>query len=105
MLSRTTLTPTAWLTACAIAILVATPPGARAADADARADPIATSSRCKAARQQAWFQRQLRMTDGDREPLLPAEPAACAPMAIAAEMPAKDHAAGSRGENAGEKRR
>ena len=52
-------------------------------DANAGATRPAASSACEAARQQAWFERQLRMTEGDTAPLRPAEPAACAPVGFA----------------------
>ena len=37
----------------------------------------ATSAACEQARLFAWFQRQLRLREGDTEPLQPAEPAQC----------------------------
>ena len=43
---------------------------------------------CETARQQAWFQRQLRTTEGDTEPLVPMTPAACG--AMAQDAPAMD---------------
>ncbi len=49
--------------------------------ADARRDAPSASAACDSARQFAWFQRQLRMTEGDTEPLQPAEPAECRTMA------------------------
>ncbi len=44
-----------------------------------------SSVTCESARQFAWFQRQLRMGEGDTEPLQPAEPAECRAMAHEAE--------------------
>lgn len=38
------------------------------------------SAECALARQQAWFERQLRATEGPGEPLEPADPASCASM-------------------------
>ena len=52
---------------------------ARAADTPHAA--ASASATCESARQFAWFQRQLRMTEGDTEPLQPAEPAECRTMA------------------------
>ena len=48
---------------------------ARAADTPHAAASAAAT--CESARQFAWFQRQLRMGEGDTEPLQPAEPAEC----------------------------
>lgn len=52
---------------------------ARAADTPHAAASAAAT--CESARQFAWFQRQLRMTEGDTEPLQPAEPAECRTLA------------------------
>jgi hypothetical protein len=66
----------------ATAFTMAGAAAAHAADkpgVDAGRHPM--GSACEAARQQAWFQRQLRTTEGDTEPLEPMAPAECAPMA------------------------
>lgn len=52
---------------------------ARAADMPHAAQGASVT--CESARQFAWFQRQLRMGEGDTEPLQPAEPAECRTMA------------------------
>jgi hypothetical protein len=73
------------VTALALFAMAFTMGGAAAAHAadkpgvDAGRHP--TSSACETARQQAWFQRQLRMTEGDTEPLEPMAPAECGAMA------------------------
>jgi len=63
-----------------LALLVAIaglPVAVLAQAAGGNADPARTASSCEEARQFAYFQRQLRMTEGDTEPLVPAEPRAC----------------------------
>jgi hypothetical protein len=62
------------LAAAALPITVS----AQAAGGDAGASRSANASTsCEAARELAHFQRQLRMTEGDTEPLQPAEPREC----------------------------
>ena len=55
---------------------------AQAREAGAYAPTRASASAsCDQARQFAWFQRQLRLREGDTEPLQPAEPAQCGAVA------------------------
>jgi hypothetical protein len=105
MLARRIVSSIAWLAACAVALVSMTPPRASAADANERAVESTVSAPCKAARQHAWFQRQLRMTDGDSATLPPGDPAACAPVAIAGQQPMEGPSRGEREEDARTKRR
>ena len=76
--ARNTMQP-ALLFLTTFTMLVSLAGAQRALAAEPR-DPAraqAVTSACKIARQQAWFERQLRRTDGDTEPLQPPEPAAC----------------------------
>ena len=45
--------------------------------AGSNADSTRAAPSCEEARQFAYFQRQLRMTEGDTEALVPAEPREC----------------------------
>lgn len=66
------------LAACTMMFMMAGATRAQAAESNAAsAVRPAASSACDTARQQAWFARQLRMTEGDSEPLQPKEPAEC----------------------------
>ena len=56
---------------------LAAPAHAGEAGAYGPARATASSAACDQARQFAWFQRQLRLREGDTEPLQPAEPAQC----------------------------
>ena len=91
----------------ACTMLVSATVAVRAMAAEARepasAQPI--SRDCKAARQQAWFERQLRVTDGDASPPQPAEPAACAPIAIVHGEPGRTHTSGAVGADLAKERR
>jgi hypothetical protein len=60
-----------------IASTLAAPAQAGEPGAYGPARKMAASAACDQARQFAWFQRQLRMREGDTEPLQPAEPAQC----------------------------
>jgi len=85
MLSPTkTLRHAAALAFSTMAFTMAAATGAHAADKPGMdSGRHAASQACETARQQAWFQRQLRTNEGDTEPLEPALPAACGPMAEA----------------------
>src|SRR5690242_19941909 len=84
-----TLRRAAALAMSTIAFTMAGAAAAHAADKPGfHAGREAMSEACQAARQQAWFQRQLRTTEGDTEPLQPKEPAACGAMAM--DAPAAD---------------
>ena len=81
--TRSTFHRGAVLAACTMMFMMAGATRAHAADQGGAASAVrpAASSACETARQQAWFARQLRMTEGDNEPLQPKEPAECgAPM-------------------------
>jgi hypothetical protein len=56
---------------------LAAPAHAGEAGAYGPAREAASSAACNQARQFAWFQRQLRLREGDTEPLQPVEPAQC----------------------------
>jgi hypothetical protein len=60
-----------------VASSLAVPAQAREPGAYAPIRAAASSAACGEARQFAWFQRQLRLREGDTEPLQPAEPAQC----------------------------
>jgi hypothetical protein len=60
-----------------VASTLAVPAQAREPGAYAPIRAAASSAACGEARQFAWFQRQLRLREGDTEPLQPAEPAQC----------------------------
>lgn len=76
--------------ACTMMLMMAGAARAVAADSHgASAVRSVASSACETARQQAWFQRQLRMTEGDNEPLQPKEPAECGAKAGAAQASAQ----------------
>lgn len=77
-----TLRRAAALAISTMAFTMAAATGAHAADKPGMdSGRHAMGEACESARQQAWFQRQLRTNEGDTEPLEPALPAACAPMA------------------------
>jgi hypothetical protein len=61
-----------------VASTLAAPAQAREPGAYAPVRAASPSAACDQERQFAWFQRQLRLRDGDTEPLQPAEPAQCA---------------------------
>ena len=68
-----------------LTVLIAAPAQARDAQgltANPAARPGASARTCDNARAFAYFQRQLRMTEGDNEPLLPADPAECGAMRV-----------------------
>ena len=60
-----------------VASTLAAPAQAREPGAYASVRTTSPSAACDQARQFAWFQRQLRLREGDTEPLQPAEPAQC----------------------------
>lgn len=80
--ARNSLRRTAALATLAMAFTMMGAAAAHAADKPGvDAGGHAMSGACETARQQAWFQRQLRTTEGDTEPLEPMAPAACGAMA------------------------
>ena len=70
------------IAACTMLVSAVIAGRANAAEPTESAMARTDSPACKAARQQAWFERQLRVTDGDASPVQPAEPAACMPTAV-----------------------
>ena len=64
-----------------VASTLAVPAQAREAGAYGPTRAASPSAACDQARQFAWFQRQLRLREGDTEPLQPAEPAQCGAVA------------------------
>ena len=89
------------------AILVTAMTAARANASDPKdgARAPAVSAACETERRQAWFARQLRMSEGDSEPLQPPEPASCAPMETAKRAEGRGDAAVSSAANSGKDRR
>jgi len=85
--ARNAIQRTAWLATFTLVVTAIIPSPARAAGPTERATRPDVRSTCQAARDAAWFERQLRRTEGDNEPLEPAEPAACATASASQPLP------------------